>query len=91
MHRYKVGSLAADAGYLGVPGGMTSPEPGYERGRLLFVWGLHRPIIALIVLRVALCSVSAAKRFSVLLEYLPRPCLDIDCRRRVRPDMQVHA
>ena len=91
MHRYKVGTLAADAGYLGVPGGITSPEPGYERGRLLFVWGRHRPIIALIVLRVALCPVSMAKRFSVLLEYLSRQGLDIDCCHRIRPDMQVHA
>ena len=91
MHRYKVGALAADADYLSVPGGMTSPEPGYERGRLLFVWSLHRPIIALIVLRVTLCPVSTAKRFSILLEYLPQRCLDIDCCHRIRPDMQVHA
>ena len=67
MHRYKVGALAADADYLSVPEGMTSPEPGYERGRLLFVWGSHRPITALTVLRVALCPVSTAKHFSILL------------------------
>ena len=91
MHRYKVGALAADTGYLGIPGRMTSPEPGYERGRLLFVWGLHRPITALIVLRVTLCPVSTAKRFSILLEYLPRRGLDIDYCHRIRPDMQVHA
>lgn len=66
MHRYKVGSLAADADYLSVPGGMTSPEPGYERGRLLFVWGLHRPIIALIVLR-ADCRLIQSQRQSVSL------------------------
>ena len=66
MHRYKVGTLATDADYLGVPGGMTSPEPGYERGRLLFVWGLHRPIIALIVLR-ADCRLIQSQRKSAFL------------------------
>ena len=58
MHRYKVGTLPADADYLSVPGRMTSPEPGYERGRLLFVWGRHRPITALIVLCAVLVSLS---------------------------------
>ena len=58
MYRYKVGALAADADYLSVPEGMTSPEPGYERGRLLFVWGCHRPITALIVLCAVLVSLS---------------------------------